>query len=143
MQPQQALRISGGAFICLGLMVWSVLWFAPDVGVPLAAGNDKPYDVITTARGWGDINGMMFAGLGSIQIIVSTGVGSAGKEDTGEQRVARLLLLGNFGLTVALLCFATFHHLVLNHGPPPPVFIAVGTSAVVSHFGRQARAKAQ
>ena len=132
MKPQLALRISGVAYICLGLMVFSVLWIAPDVGIPEAKANPTASDAImTTARGWGDINGCLFVGVGCSLLLVSNAASAKGAGSAG---VLNAVLTGNFLLACALMGFAIFHTVVLNHGPPPPVFIAVGTSLVASYF---------
>ena len=132
MSPKKALCIAGGLYICLGIMVYSVLWLAPEVGIPLSKINPSPQDLITTARGWGDINGTLFCGLGLILILCSQNTGSEGARE-----VMQRILLGNLILAIVLLCMATFHTVILHHGPPPPVFIACLGSLSVSILGRK------
>ncbi len=106
--------------------------------MPLSNSNAKPADVILTARAWGDINGMMFNGLGFILISAAGMFGSkknAKVTNPAETEVMKRILNANFMLALCLLAFATFHHVVLHHGPPPPVFIAAVISGVVSYRG--------
>ncbi|CAD7947660.1 unnamed protein product [Amoebophrya sp. A25] len=132
MRPQISLRIAGAIYVGLGVMVWSVLWLAPEIGVPLSIGNSTPNDVITTARGWGDINGAMFCGLGMILFLCG---GTITEPEEHETEVMKRVLLANAVLSLALLCFAVFHTVVLQHGPPPPLFLGVGGSLLVSTSG--------
>ena len=132
MSPKVALRTSATMYILLGVMVYSVLWLAPEVGVPLSKMNSTPQDVITTARGWGDINGTLFFGLGLILFLCSQSEGGRGARE-----VINLILLGNMVLAIVLIGMATFHTVVLHHGPPPPVFIVCFVSATVSVLGRR------
>ena len=133
MRPQLSLRISGVLYMGLGLMVWSVLWLAPQLGVPLSNTNPKPTDVITSARAWGDINGALFISFGTILILV----GAGGSE---ESAVMKRVLQGNLLVACVLLCFGIFHHVVLHHGPPPPVFLVTISNITVSYLGRTAEA---
>ena len=134
MSSKNALRIAAGLYICLGIMVYSVLWLVPELGVPLSKSNPSPQDVITTARGWGDINGTLFCGVGLLLIFCSQNEGL--KE---AREVMNHVLLGNVILATVLLCMATFHTVVLHHGPPPPVFIACLGSLIVSILGRKGK----
>ena len=132
MSPKTALCTSAIMYILLGIMVYSVLWFAPEIGVPLSKTNSTPQDVIITARGWGDINGTLFCGLGLILFLCGQSEGQGGARE-----VLNLVLLGNMILAIILIGMATFHTVVLHHGPPPPVFIACAVSATVSILGRR------
>ena len=132
MSPKKALLIAGILYLCLGVMVWSVLWLAPEVGVPLAKESSHPQNMITTARGWGDINGTLFCGLGLILLLCSRS-----DHTQGSQEVIARILLGNSILATVLLCMATFHTVILHHGPPPPVFLVCFISVLVSLLGRK------
>ena len=132
MSPKTALRVSSVLYILLGIMVWSVIWLTPEMGAPLSQTNPIPSDVITTARGWGDINGTLFTGVGLMLFLCGQ---NNGKE--GAREVMNKILLANIILSTVLIAMALFHTFVLNHGPPPPVFIATGVSIVVSFLGRK------
>ena len=148
MRPQSSLRVAGGLYITLGVMVLCVLWIFPQVGVPEAAINSKSKtmmqtavcesgpDVIKTARGWGDINAFLFIGLGGILITCASAVDQESyAASLPLQVMVDRLLMANEALAFALLFAATFHTVVLKHGPPPPVFLACALSAIVSHVG--------
>ena len=132
MSPNRALKIASILYIGLGLMVWSVLWLFPEVGIPGAQGNPNPETLILTARAWGDINGTMFFGVGLILFMASKNDGNPGAKG-----VMRTVLLANAALAAVLLGMATFHTVVLQHGPPPPVFIVCLISLVISIQGRK------
>jgi len=113
-------------------MVWSVLWIFPEVGIPKAQGSPCAEALMTTARGWGDINGTLFFGVGLILFMASKNDGNPDATN-----VMRTVLFANAVLAVVLLGMATFHTFVLHHGPPPPVFIVCFASLVVSILGRK------
>jgi len=140
-----ALRISGGWYICLGIVVFCVLWVQLEIGIPEAyAGNPHPEAVKTTARGWGDINGTLFVGLNIMLLLVSGAIADVVDKDSESPAsspssavlVLRAALAGNTLLSLMLLGFAIFHTVVLHHGPPPPVFVACGVSLIVSYKTR-------
>lgn len=132
MSPNRALKISSVLYAGLGLMVWSVLWLFPEVGIPEAQDSPSADALMTTARAWGDINGTLFFGVGLILFL-------AGKNDgnIGATGVMRTILLANAVLAAILIGMGIFHTVVLNHGPPPPVFIVCTASLAVSIMGRQ------
>ena len=122
MKARLALRISAICFILLGLLVLQVLWITPEI----LPGADTSEDVITTARVWGDVNATFFISFGVFLIILS-GIDNL----TFIQRV----LFANTLLTIPLLGIGIFHHVYLNSGPPPPVFILVTLSGLFSLYG--------
>ena len=63
----------------------------------------------------------------------------AGKNDgnPGAAGVMHAVLLANATLAAVLLGMATFHTVVLHHGPPPPIFIVCFASLVISILGRK------
>ncbi len=122
MKARLALRISAICFILLGLLVLQVLWITPEI----LPGADTSEDVITTARVWGDVNATFFISFGIFLIILS-GIDNL----TFIQRV----LFANTLLTIPMLGIGIFHHVYLNSGPPPPVFILVTLSGLFSLYG--------
>tara|TARA_B110000027_G_C15869487_1_gene190513 strand:+ start:62 stop:445 length:384 start_codon:yes stop_codon:yes gene_type:complete len=114
MKTSTCLKISAICFTLLGIFVLVTIWFTPNV---------LPYfenpEAMTAARAWGDINGILFLSFGLLSYLTST---------LNDITSKKLISFGNFIVTLALLCAATFHHLVLHSGPPPPVFILVSIS---------------
>ena len=122
MKARLALRISAICFILLGLLVLQVLWITPEI----LPGADTSEEVITTARAWGDVNATIFVSFGIFLIILS-GIDNL----IFIQRV----LFANTLLTIPMLGIGIFHHVYLNSGPPPPVFILVTLSGLFSLYG--------
>ena len=122
MKARLALRISAICSILLGLLVLQVLWITPEI----LPGADTSEDVITTARVWGDVNATFFISFGIFLIILS-GIDNL----IFIQRV----LFANTLLTIPMLGIGIFHHVYLNSGPPPPVFILVTLSGLFSLYG--------
>ena len=52
----------------------------------------------------------------------------------------KLLLFGNITIGIILILTASFHHLVLHSGPPPPVFILLTISIIFTFIaGEEAK----
>ena len=51
-----------------------------------------------------------------------------------EDSSSKSFILGNIMIGIVLIFAATFHHVVLHSGPPPPVFILVSTSNFRSYW---------
>ena len=122
MKARLALRISAICSILLGLLVLQVLWITPEI----LPGADTSEEVITTARVWGDVNATFFISFGIFLIILS------GMDNLAfTQRV----LFANTLLTIPMLGVGIFHHVYLNSGPPPPVFILLALAGLFSLYG--------
>jgi hypothetical protein len=121
MKTRTCLKISSVCFILLGIFVLITIWVTPEV---------LPYfeneQALTAARAWGDINGIIFLSLGLVWLLGSK------MEDSSSKK---LLLLGNIMIGIVLIFAATFHHVVLHTGAPPPVFILVSTSVIFAVIG--------
>lgn len=121
MKTNTCLKISSLCFVILGIFVLVTLWLMPEV---------LPYfentEALTAARGWGDINGIMFISLGLLWFL-----GSKMKDKSSK----KLLLFGNIAIGIILILAGSFHHLAIHSGPPPLVFILVTTSIIFAFIG--------
>ena len=119
MKASTCLKISSVCFFLLSIFVFITIWLTPEV---------LPYyqnqEAIDAARGWGDINGILFLSLALIWFL------SSNLEDLKSKKV---IGMSNFFIAIILLCAGLFHHLVLT-GPPPPVFILVTISGGMGFY---------
>ena len=119
MKSSTCLKISSVCFFLLSIFVLITIWLTPEV-LPYY----KNQEAIDAARGWGDINGLLFLSLALIWFL------SSNLEDLKSKKV---IGMSNFIVAIILLCAGIFHHLVLS-GPPPPVFILVTISGGMGFY---------
>ena len=119
MKASTCLKISSVCYFLLSIFVLIALWLTPEV---------LPYyqnqEAIEAARGWGDVNGILFLSLALIWFL------SSNLEDLKPKKV---IAMTNFIIAIILLSLAIFHHLVLT-GPPPPVFILITISGGMGFY---------
>ncbi|MDA9628504.1 hypothetical protein N9S47_01570 [Flavobacteriaceae bacterium] len=119
MKASTCLKISSVCFFLLSIFVLITLWLTPEV-LPYY----KNQEAIEAARGWGDVNGLLFLSLALIWFL------SSNLEDLKPKKV---IGMSNFIIAIILLSLAIFHHLVLT-GPPPPVFILITISGGMGFY---------
>ena len=119
MKASTCLKISSVCFFLLSIFVLITIWLTPEV-LPYY----KNQEAIDAARGWGDINGLLFLSLALIWFL------SSNLEDLKSKKV---IGMSNFFIAIILLCAGIFHHLLLS-GPPPPVFILVTISGGMGFY---------
>ena len=119
MKSSTCLKISSVCFFLLSIFVLITIWLTPEV-LPYY----KNQEAIDAARGWGDINGILFLSLALIWFL------SSNLEDLKSKKV---IGMSNFFIAIILLCAGIFHHLILT-GPPPPVFILVTISGGMGFY---------
>ena len=119
MKASTCLKISSVCFFLLSILVFITIWLTPEV-LPYY----KNQEAIDAARGWGDINGLLFLSLALIWFL------SSNLEDLKSKKV---IGMSNFFIAIILLCAGIFHHLLLS-GPPPPVFILVTISGGMGFY---------
>ena len=119
MKSSTCLKISSVCFFLLSIFVLITIWLTPEV-LPYY----KNQEAIDAARGWGDINGLLFLSLALIWFL------SSNLEDLKSKKV---IGMSNFFIAIILLSAGIFHHLLLS-GPPPPVFILVTISGGMGFY---------
>ena len=121
MKTNTCLYISSLSFIILGIFVLVTIWSVPEV---------LPYfentEALTAARVWGDVNGIVLISLGLLWFL-----GGKMKDNSSK----KLLLFGNITIGIILILTASFHHLALYSGPPPPVFVLLAISIIFAFIG--------
>tara|TARA_S200000501_G_scaffold348132_1_gene363073 strand:- start:42 stop:428 length:387 start_codon:yes stop_codon:yes gene_type:complete len=121
MKTNTCLYISSLSFIILGIFVLVTIWSVPEV---------LPYfentEALTAARVWGDVNGIVLISLGLLWFL-----GGKMKDNSSK----KLLLFGNITIGIILILTASFHHLALYSGPPPPVFVLLTISIIFAFIG--------
>ena len=121
MNAKTSLLISTGCFFLLGFFVLVTLWLTPDV----LSYSDNVL-AMNVAKGWGDVNAMLFICLALIWFL------SSSLESIDAKKT---ILISNFIICVIMLSTAIFHHLVPSiSGPPPPVFILLTISGVSAFY---------
>ena len=119
MKASTCLKISSVCYSLLSIFVLITLWLTPEV---------LPYyqnqEAIEAARGWGDVNGLLFLSLALIWFL------SSNLEDLKPKKV---IGMSNFIIAIILLSLAIFHHLVLT-GAPSPVFILITISGGMGFY---------
>lgn len=122
MYVKTTLRISALCWILLSALVWSVLWVTPEM-LPYA---EIP-EALNAARGWGDINCLLFFCVGIIWFLSS---------QLGDFQEKRKVSAMNFLMALLFIGAGTFHHTSPGlEGPPPPVFILMSISGLAALYG--------
>ena len=118
MKASTCLKISSVCYFLLSIFVLITLWLTPEV-LPYY----KNQEAIEAARGWGDVNGLLFLSLALIWFL------SSNLEDLKPKKV---IGMSNFIIAIILLSLAIFHRLVLTG--PPPVFILITISGGMGFY---------